>query len=139
MDIEIAPGLFLPEEDVVLEFIRSPGPGGQNVNKVASAVQLRFNTTCGRLDEWTRRRLATLAGRRLTKDGWIVIAAHRLRTQEGNRRDAYERLAELLLAARERPKVRRPTRPTRASKERRLQGKRQRTETKSMRRRPAED
>ena len=139
MDIEIAPGLLLPEEDVVLEFIRSPGPGGQNVNKVASAVQLRFNTACPRLDDWTRQRLATLAGRRLTKDGWIVIAAHRLRTQEGNRRDAYERLAELLLAARERPKVRRPTRPTRGSKERRLEGKRQRTETKSMRRRPLDD
>ena len=76
---------------------------------------------------------------RSTKDGWIVIAAHRLHTQEGNRRDAYDRLAELLLTARERPKLRRATRPTRASKERRLEGKRQRTETKSMRTRPAED
>jgi ribosome-associated protein len=139
MDVEIAPGLFLPQEDLVLDFIRSPGPGGQNVNKVASAVQLRFNTACPYLDDWTRQRLATLAGRRLTKDGWLVIAAHRLRTQEGNRRDAFDRLAELLIAARERPKLRRPTRPTRGSKERRLEGKRQRTETKSMRRRPVDD
>jgi ribosome-associated protein len=139
MDIEISPGLFLPEEDLVLDFIRSPGPGGQNVNKVASAVQLRFNTACPYLDDWTRQRLGTLAGRRLTKDGWLVISAHRLRTQEGNRRDAFDRLSELLLAARERPKTRRPTRPTRGSKERRLEGKRQRTETKSMRRRPIDD
>jgi len=139
MDVEIAPGLFLPEEDLVLDFIRSPGPGGQNVNKVASAVQLRFNTACSYLDDWTRQRLATLAGRRLTKDGWLVIAAHRLRTQEGNRRDAFDRLAELLLAARERPKLRRPTRPTRGSKERLLEGKRPPTETKSMRRRPVDD
>ncbi|MEI6459989.1 MAG: alternative ribosome rescue aminoacyl-tRNA hydrolase ArfB [Pseudomonadota bacterium] len=139
MDVEIAPGLFLPDEDLVLDFIRSPGPGGQNVNKVASAVQLRFNTACIRLDDWTRQRLATLAGRRLTKDGWIVIAAHRLRTQEGNRRDAFDRLAQLLIAAKERPKIRRPTRPTRGSKERRLDGKHQRTETKSLRRRPLAD
>ena len=135
----IAPGVTLDDEVLEVEGIRASGPGGQNVNKVASAVQLRFNTACSRLDDWTRRRLATLAGRRLTKDGWIVIAAHRLRTQEGNRRDAYDRLADLLLTARERPKLRRATRPTRASKERRLEGKRQRTETKSMRRRPAED
>ncbi|MCX7057913.1 MAG: alternative ribosome rescue aminoacyl-tRNA hydrolase ArfB, partial [Proteobacteria bacterium] len=114
MGVELAPGLVVPDDELVYDYIRSPGPGGQNVNKVASAVQLRYNAGASvLLDEWTRSRLATLAGRRLTKDGWIVLTAHRLRTQEGNRRDAEGRLAELILTARERPKPRRATRPTR--------------------------
>jgi len=138
--VELAPGLVVPDDELVYDYIRSPGPGGQNVNKVASAVQLRYNAGASvLLDEWTRSRLATLAGRRLTKDGWIVLTAHRLRTQEGNRRDAEARLAELILTARERPKPRRATRPTRGSKERRLEGKKQRTETKDNRRRPGID
>ncbi len=140
MGVELAPGLVVPDDELVYDYIRSPGPGGQNVNKVASAVQLRYNAGASvLLDEWTRSRLATLAGRRLTKDGWIVLTAHRLRTQEGNRRDAEGRLAELILTARERPKPRRATRPTRGSKERRLEGKKQRTETKDNRRRPGID
>ena len=140
MGVEIAPGLVVPDDELVYDYIRSPGPGGQNVNKVASAVQLRYNAGGSvLLDEWTRSRLATLAGRRLTKEGWIVLTAHRLRTQEGNRRDAEARLAELILAARERPKPRRATRPTRGSKERRLEGKKQRTEVKDNRRRPGID
>ncbi|MEI8298551.1 MAG: alternative ribosome rescue aminoacyl-tRNA hydrolase ArfB [Pseudomonadota bacterium] len=140
MGVELAPGLVVPDDELVYDYIRSPGPGGQNVNKVASAVQLRYNAGASvLLDEWTRSRLATLAGRRLTKDGWIVLTAHRLRTQEGNRRDAEARLAELILTARERPKPRRATRPTRGSKERRLEGKKQRTETKDNRRRPGID
>jgi len=135
--IEVAPGLWLAEDDLVFDYIRAPGPGGQNVNKVATAVQLRFNAAAsGALDDWSRARLATLAGRRMTKDGWLILTAHRLRTQEGNRRDALDRLAQLILSSRERPKVRRPTRPTRGSKERRLEGKRQRTDIKGMRRRP---
>ncbi len=140
MAVEIAPGLEVPDAELVFEFIRSPGPGGQNVNKVASALQLRFEAARSSvLDEESRARLATLAGRRLNRDGWLVIAAHRHRTQEGNRRDALERLAELILQARVRPKARRPTKPTRASKERRIEGKKQRTRVKRLRGRPAFD
>ncbi len=140
MGVEIAPGLVVPDDELVYDYIRAPGPGGQNVNKVASAVQLRYNAGASvLLDEWTRTRLATLAGRRLNKEGWIILTAHRLRTQEGNRRDAEGRLAELILAARERPKPRRATRPTRGSKERRLEGKKQRTAVKDLRRPPGID
>lgn len=140
MGIEIAPGLEVPDSELEFEFIRSPGPGGQNVNKVASALQLRFDAARSTLlDDGSRARLATLAGRRLTRDGWLVISAHRHRTQEGNRRDALERLAELILQARVRPKTRRPTRPTRASKERRLEGKKQRTQVKRLRGKPVAD
>jgi ribosome-associated protein len=140
MSVEIAPGLDVPDGEIEIDYIRSPGPGGQNVNKVASAVQLRFDVARSSiLDEWTRTRIATLAGRRLTRDGWLVLSAHRHRTQEANRRDAFERLAELIVQARVRPKARRATKPTRASKERRLDGKKQRTQVKRMRGRPAFD
>ncbi len=133
----IAPGIEIPDEELELVYIRSPGPGGQNVNKVASALQLRFNVAASVvLDAATRARLATLAGRRLSREGWLVISAHRHRTQEANRRDAFERLAGLITAARERPRPRRPTRPTRASKERRIAGKKQRTDLKRLRGRP---
>jgi len=140
MGAEIAPGLVVPDDELVYDYIRAPGPGGQNVNKVATAVQLRFNAGGSvLLDEWTRSRIATLAGRRMTKEGWIVLTAHRLRTQEGNRRDAEQRLAELIIAARERPKPRRATKPTRGSRERRLEGKKQRTAVKGLRRPPGID
>ena len=133
----IASGVEIPDEELELVYIRSPGPGGQNVNKVASALQLRFNVAASVvLDAATRARLATLAGRRLSREGWLVISAHRHRTQEANRRDAFERLAGLITAARERPRPRRPTRPTRASKERRIAGKKQRTDLKRLRGRP---
>lgn len=136
--IEIAPGLWVPEAELELHFIRSPGPGGQNVNKVASALQLRFAAaTTALLDEAGRRRLAVLAGRRLAQDGWLVLTAHRLRTQEGNRRDAFERLAELLTEARKAPKPRKATRPTRGSQLRRLEGKKVRQGVKRLRSKPA--
>jgi ribosome-associated protein len=137
MGVEIAPGLDVPDAELEIDYIRSPGPGGQNVNKVASAVQLRFDAArSSLLDDWARTRFATLAGRRLTRDGWLVLTAHRHRTQEANRRDAFERLAELIVQARIRPKTRRATKPTRASKERRIEGKKQRTQVKRMRGRP---
>lgn len=138
--VEITPGLWVPESELELHFIRSPGPGGQNVNKVASALQLRFAAaTTSVLDEASRRRLAVLAGRRLAQDGWLVLTAHRLRTQEGNKRDAFERLAELLTEARKAPKPRKATRPTRASQVRRVEGKKQRQGVKRLRAKPGTD
>ena len=140
MGVEIGDGIVVPDAEIEFDYIRAPGPGGQNVNKVASAVQLRFNAGASTiLDEWTRTRLATLAGRRLTREGWIVLTAHRHRTQEANRRDALERLTELITAARARPKPRRATKPTRGSRERRLEGKKQRTAVKHLRRPPGVD
>jgi ribosome-associated protein len=130
----------IPGSEYTLSFVRSPGPGGQNVNKVATACELRFPVgATSLLDEAGKERLRALAGRRLTREDEIVIEAHRQRSQEGNRRDAVARLEELVARARHLPKPRRKTRPSRAVKARRLAGKRLQKEKKRMRGRPAVD
>lgn len=133
--IPVTPRLSLDDEEIVESFVRASGPGGQNVNKVASAVQLRFDVRRSpNLPEAVKERLERLAGKRLTGDGVIVISAQRFRTQERNRADALERLLELIRAAAVVPITRRPTRPTLGSKIRRLEGKAKRAGVKAMRR-----
>src|SRR5712671_3223111 len=135
MLIPINGHLFLDESEIEESFVRASGPGGQNVNKVSSAVQLRFDLSGSRsLPEDVRERLAQLAGRRLTRDGVIVIIAQRYRTQERNRQDALDRLVALIRRAAEPPTLRRPTKPSRAAKERRLQAKARRATVKQQRR-----
>ena len=125
---------IIPEEELEESFVRASGPGGQNVNKVSTAVELRFDVRRSpSLPPAIRARLLRLAGRRLTKDGVLVIRADRFRTQEQNRADARERLAELVADASIEPKPRIKTRPTKASKERRLEGKTRRSQVKKGR------
>ena len=132
--IGITPSIQLKDEEVVFIFTRASGPGGQNVNKVATAVQLRFNVKDSpSLPEAIKQRLSRLAGRRLTAEGVLVIEASQYRSQERNRQAALERLVRLIQRASEAPKVRRKTRPTWAANLQRLETKRKHAEIKRMR------
>jgi ribosome-associated protein len=138
--LPIAAGVEIPDDELSLSFLRSSGPGGQNVNKVATAVQLRYDLEHSRsLSEAVKLRLRGLCGRRLTAEGAILIVARNHRTQERNRREAEARLTELIRRALTAPKVRKPTRPTRAAHERRLEHKTQQRRTKQLRAKPRWD
>ena len=135
--IRVTDTITLADDEIEEDFIRSPGPGGQHVNKTESAVQLRFNARQSKgLSNAVYLRLVPLAGSRLTKDGVIVITANQFRERERNREDALGRLVDLIRAAATPPKRRRATKPTKGSKERRLEGKQRKGETKKGRGRP---
>lgn len=136
----VAPGLAIDEAELRFDFIAASGPGGQNVNKVASAAQLRFDAAASpNLDPALRQRLRRLAGRRMTKEGVLVIQAQRFRSQEQNRRDAVERLLALLREAASPPRIRRRTRPPRSAATARLVEKKRHSERKQNRRDPRPD
>lgn len=137
--IEITPTISLADDELEFSFIRASGPGGQNVNKVSSAVQMRFDARRSpSLTNDVSVRLQRLAGARLTQDGVIVITAVRFRDQQRNKADAIERLAEMIRKAEPAPVKRRPTKPSRAAREKRLESKARRSVVKSMRGRPVE-
>jgi len=131
--IEITPSFSIDESELQFAFVRASGPGGQNVNKVATAAQLRFDIIHSSLPEDVRERLRHIAGGRITSEGELLIEAKKFRTQEQNREDAVRRFAELIQRAYEKPKKRTKTKPTAASRQKRLQEKKQRGAVKKMR------
>jgi len=135
--IAITPSIDLDDSELDEKFIRSPGPGGQKVNKVSTAVQLRLDVrSSASLPAQVKRRLVSLGGQRVSNEGVLMIEAHRFRTRERNRDDALERLVALIRKAAYQPRLRIKTKPTRASKERRLESKRRRSLAKRSRERP---
>lgn len=137
--IVITPEIAIDDKDLAYKFIHASGPGGQNVNKVATAVQLRFNVQGAHcIDAPMRSRIARLAGRRLTSEGVLILESSRHRTRERNRQDALERLLAILRKAAEPEKRRHRTRPTLAARQRRLDSKRRRAHTKRLRQGPEE-
>ena len=140
MPLEITPAIVIAESELEESFVRASGPGGQNVNKVSTAVQLRFDVAQSlALDDRVKQRLRSLAGTRMTDEGVLVIDARRHRTQAQNREDARERLAELIRQAATPPKKRRVTRPSRAAKARRMETKARRSEVKQRRGKVTDD
>ena len=134
MDLEVNPRVIIPGDELQEQFTHASGPGGQNVNKVATAVQLRWDVAASTvLDDGAKARLMRLAGSRMTQDGVLVLDARRNRSQERNREDARDRLAELVRQSLVVPRKRRPTRPTAASRRRRMDTKSRRGETKRLR------
>jgi ribosome-associated protein len=132
--LQITPFLSIPDSELILDFVRSSGPGGQNVNKVATAAQLRFDVrNSPSLPEEVKARLTRLAGSKMTQDGILIIEAKRYRTQEQNRLDAQQRLVTLIQKALVRPKERRSTRPSAASQARRIESKKRRGKIKRSR------
>ena len=139
MTLQITPDLALPEEEFEFSAVRAQGAGGQNVNKVATAVQLRFDVRASSLSDPVKQRLLSRRDRRITRDGVVVIKAQSARTQERNRALALERLAEMVRGALKPPKRRIPTKPSRNARQRRLEGKKRRGQAKALRRRPITD
>lgn len=137
--IEIAPGIRIEDRDLHFEFTRAAGPGGQNVNKVASAVQLRFDVRASSLPQAVKSRLVHLAGRRMTREGALIVEARRFRTQAQNKEDALTRLTELVRRAARPPRARRPTKPTKSAKDKRVDEKKRRGEIKRRRQNKAYD
>ena len=134
--LEITPSIKIDERELQIDFIRASGPGGQNVNKVATAVQLRFDVRASSLSEEVKARLIHLAGKRITSEGLLLIEAKRFRTQEHNREDALQRFVELMRKSLVKPKARKVTKPTATSKEERLKEKKRKGEIKRLRNRP---
>lgn len=139
MTLQITPDLALPDEEIEFSAVRAQGAGGQNVNKVATAVQLRFDVRASSLSDPVKQRLLERRDRRITRDGVVVIKAQSARTQERNRALALERLAEMVRGALRPPKRRIPTKPSRNARQRRLDTKKRRGQAKALRRRPVSD